>query len=145
MGIDFRCGVVSSAADRATAAQVLKDAGHDVGRIADLLGVSESQVYRYLSEFPREQKPGRSTLEGLEELIASQTMDESKRFQADVARGLADKMDKVRMSDKAQTGSEMAQLSKELRAIVADIMGTSENDREWLAGLFTKVEHPENT
>lgn len=137
---------MSSAADRATAAQVLKDAGHDVGRIADLLGVSESQVYRYLSEFPRQPSgPERTVLDGITSQMNAAELDESAGWQVEIALALADKMDKVRVSDKAQTGSEMAQLSKELRAIVADILGTSQNDKEWLAGLLSPVRNPENT
>lgn len=124
---------------------MLKDAGHDVGRIADLLGVSESQVYRYLSEFPRQPSgPERTVLDGITAQMNAAELDESAGWQVEIALALADKMDKVRASDKAQTGSEMAQLSKELRAIVADILGTSQNDKEWLAGLLSPVRNSEN-
>lgn len=117
-----------------------------MGRIADLLGVSESQVYRYLSEFPRQPSgPERTVLDGITAQMNAAELDESAGWQVEIALALADKMDKVRVSDKAQTGSEMAQLSKELRAIVADILGTSQNDKEWLAGLLSPVRNPENT
>lgn len=130
-----------TASDKAVAARVLRDAGHATGIIADLLHASERTVRRWLQTTP-EVEHSASALDDFEHLIASADLDDYARFQAGVARGLAVKLDKVRASDKAQTGTEMANISKELRSIVAEIMGASQDDREWLAGLLTAVDDP---
>lgn len=136
---------MSSAADRATAAQVLKDAGHDVGRIADLLGVSESQVYRYLSEFPRHDPPSHpSASDQLERLLAGQELDEFGEFMAASARQAATKFDQMARSDKAQDGQNIPQLLKGLVDLVERIVGPSKADEEWLLGVFAPVGHFEN-
>lgn len=135
---------MASPSDRAIAARVLRDAGHHTSTIADLLAVSESQVRRYLAATPSEGIPDQSAADDLDVLLASQELDEHARFQAGVARRLAVRLDKVSLSDKAQDALAMPQIAKELRAVVAEIMGASQDDKEWLAGLLTKVGHPED-
>ena len=113
--------------------------------IAELLHVSPSQVRRYLQSTPTVDGPEHSALEDLEALLASQELDEHARFQAGVARRLALRLDKVSVSDKAQDALAMPQIAKELRAVVAAIMDVSQDDKEWLAGLLTKVGHPSDS
>lgn len=133
---------LSSPQERAIAAQVLKEHGHEAKLVADLLGVSVSQVHRYWSEFPPLDDGGsdRSAVEDLQRLIESQELDEMGRFQAGVAIRLAQRLDKIASSDKAQDALAMPQIAKELRAVVAELMGASENDREWLADLSSPLD-----
>lgn len=125
--------------DRALAARVLKDSGHEPGKIADLLHVSLSQVYRYLDAQPTAGTPDRSAADDLEALLATQQLDERQRFDAGVARRLAVRLDKVSLSDKAQDAMAMPQIAKELRAVVAAIMDVSQDDKQWLADLSTPL------
>lgn len=127
---------VSSPSDRAIAARVLRDAGHKTDLISDLLGVSESQVRRYLQATPSQGSPESSALEELERLLAGQELDEQARFSAGIARRLALRLDKVAASDKAQDALAMSQISRELRAVVAEILDVSADDKAWLADIF---------
>lgn len=135
---------MASTAEKASAARVLRDAGHPTDLIAELLHASLRTAQRWLQDVPEVNGPDSSAADDLEALIASQELDEQGRFQAGVARRLAQRLDKIAVSDKAQDALAMPQIAKELRAVVADIMGTSQDDREWLAGLLAPVRNPED-
>jgi hypothetical protein len=120
---------------------VLREKRLTLEAIGDLLGIHPTTAMRdveWLEEREPEESDVQSALEDLEALISSQELDAQGRFQAGVARRLAQRLDRIAASDKAQDAIAMPQISKELRAVVADIMGTSQNDKEWLAGLFIK-------
>lgn len=128
---------MASLTEKATAARVLADAGHKADVIADLLGAHISTVYRWLKDTPS--KPAGSAVDDLENLLVSQDLDDNQQFLAGVARRLAQRLDAVAVSTKAQDALAMPQIAKELRAVVTEIMGASADDKEWLAGLFTQV------
>lgn len=132
---------MASPHERATAARVLRDAGHRTDEIADLLHVSESQVYRYLNDTPSEPQLSHSAVVDLEALLAEQELDGHGRFNAGVAMRLAQRLDQVANSTKAQDALAMPQIAKELRAVVGDILDVSADDRAWLADVFAKVGH----
>jgi len=128
---------MASTADKATAARVLHDAGQSAEDIADLLHAGLSTVYRWLKDNPT--PANGSAVEDLDNLLAGQELDDSQRFLAGVAKRLAQRLDSVAVSTKAQDALAMPQIAKELRAVVAEIMGASQDDKEWLGSLFTQV------
>lgn len=132
---------VANHEERAIAARVLRDNGHAVGVIAELLHVSESQVYRYLKDTPSEPAAPASNVERLAALFETQELDAHGQWNASLALSLAGRLDKIAVSEKAQDALAMPQIAKELRAVVAEIMGASQDDKEWLAGLLTQVGH----
>lgn len=134
-----------SLSEKAIAACVLRDiAKMDAAQVAELLHVSPSQVYRYWQAQAEETVLEHSAADDLDVMLASQDLDDHGKFQAGVARRLAVRLDKVSVSDKAQDALAMPQIAKELRAVVAEIMGASQDDKEWLAGLLTTVRHSED-
>lgn len=134
---------MASPREKAIAARVLRDAGHEADAIMDLLHASKSTVYRWLQEQPSE-GPRESNVEKLEALFESQELDPLGAWNASLAMALAARLDKIAVSEKAQDALAMPQIAKELRAVVAEIMGASQDDKEWLAGLLTAVRHPED-
>jgi hypothetical protein len=133
---------MASTADKATAARVLHDAGQSAEDIADLLHAGLSTVYRWLKDNPT--PANGSAVEDLDNLLAGQDLDDNAQFLAGVAKRLAQRLDSVAVSTKAQDAMAMPQIAKELRAVVAEIMGASQDDKEWLAGLFTQMGDPED-
>ena len=133
---------MASLAEKATAARVLKDAGRTPEEIAELLSAGVSTVYRWLKDNPQ---PVPSTAcEDLEALLATQDLDAQGRFNAGVARRLAQRLDNVAVSTKAADAMAMPQIAKELRAVVDEIMDVSSDDKEWLANVFTPVGNPKD-
>lgn len=132
---------MANAVQRATAALVLRDAGHAADVIADLLHVSVSQVYRYLNgEVTPKLDPSRTAVDELAALLEPQDLDDLGRFQATVARRLAAKFDRMSMSDKGADSVNVDRVAKGLVEIVEKIMDVSANDKEWLAGLLSVQE-----
>ena len=135
---------MASPKDRAIAARVLRDAGHHAEVIADLLHVSVSQVYRYLDATPSEPAPTVSQVERLQALFASQELDARGEWNASLALSLAARLDKIAVSEKAQDALAMPQIAKELRAVVREIMDVSEDDKAWLADVYSAVGNVSN-
>lgn len=134
-----------SAREKATAARVLRDAGHSADVIADLLHASLRTAQRWLQDVPEVDGPEGSMVDTTVALIESQDLDAQGEAHAMLARRLAQRLDKLAVSDKAGDAPGMALLSKEWRAVIADIMGTSQDDREWLAGLLAPVRDAEDS
>lgn len=106
----------------------------------DLLGASKTTVYRWLQDTPSPMAS--SALDGLEALLAKQELDDHGQFQAQVARGLATKLDKVIASDKGIDAQALPQIAKGLIDVVRSIMDVSADDKAWLADVFGSVGHP---
>jgi hypothetical protein len=121
----------------------LRDGGHTTEVIAELLGTSVRTVQRWLQDVP-EVDSSQSAAGDLEVLLDSQELDGHARFKAGIARRLAVKLDKAAVSDRAQDAMAVPQIAKELDSIVNAIMDVSSDDKEWLAGLLTKMEHPKD-
>src|ERR1017187_10072424 len=107
--------------------------------IAELLHVSVSQVYRYLAAEKDADPRGQITTDAVDALLASQTLDEEGNVHAASARQLAAKIDKAATSDIATDSLALPALTKELRGVIAEIMGASEDDKAWLADVFATV------
>ena len=130
--------------DKATAACVLRDvAKMAAADIAELLHVSVSQVYRYW-EAEREARPTAGVVDKTDALLAGQKLDDWGEGLAANARALAMKIDKAATSDIAMDSTALPGLVKEWRGVIAEIMGASEDDKQWLADVFAPVEHSEN-
>lgn len=115
-----------------------------VADIATLFGVDGTTVYRWL-EKEAEARQHHGTTDAVEALLAKQRLDEVGDTSAALARGLAMKIDKASASDVAADSMALPALVKELRAVIAEIMGASPDDKEWLADVFAPLGHGEDT
>jgi hypothetical protein len=130
--------------DKTVAARVLRDvAKMPVEDIATLFSVDISTIYRWL-EKEAEAHLHHDAGDAIEALLAKQTLDEVGDTSAALARGLAMKIDKASASDVAADSMALPALVKELRAVIAEIVGASEDDKQWLANVFSTVGHAED-
>lgn len=123
--------------EKAIAARVLKDvAGLEVNTIAEMLGADRSTVYRWLDRVAAEDKPQTTVLERLEGLLEGVELDKVGELRAELARSLADTIDRCRISKVAQDHASVPAIAKEFRDVLAEILEVSEDDKEWVRGLF---------
>lgn len=128
---------MASAQERAVAAQVLKeDAGWTVDQIAELFGADRSTVYRWLERVAADKKPQGSVTEELERMLEGVELDSHGRFNAQVARNLADILDKTRQSTIAQDRAASPAIAKQLLDIVEMLLEVTDDDKAWVQGLF---------
>lgn len=123
--------------EKAIAARVLKDdAGLTVDAIAEVLGADRSTVYRWLDRVAAEDRPKSSVLERLEGLLEGVELDRVGELRAELARSLADTIDRCRVSKVAQDHASVPAIAKEFRDVLAEILEVSEDDKEWVRGFF---------
>lgn len=134
---------MSTSGDKAIAARVMWESKRfTLEQIAEILGVGTTTVHRWKEAAPATPQAAggsQSAVGDLDALLDTQDLDAHGRFRAGVARRLAMRLDQVAISDKAQDALAMPQIAKELRAVVAEIMDVSEDDKAWLAGLLAPV------
>ena len=115
----------------------MRNAGTPVAEIAETFGVHISTVYGWLK---RGTPPMGETAEALERLLAGTQLDARGEFNAAVARSLAAKLDEARTSVIAAVAMAAPSIAKELRTVVEDIMGTTEDTKGWVADIFAGPE-----
>jgi transcriptional regulator with XRE-family HTH domain len=105
--------------------------------VAERLNVHHTTIGRWKKEWEAEdQGPGPAS-SALEALLRDRSLNPHQNFLAATARQLAGKLDEARDSPAVGAFQSMPMIAKGLVDIVASILGSSEDDREWVTDLFT--------